>query len=87
MQFGVNHLAHFQLFLELQDLLLSSATPSRASRVVNTSSTTHRTAAVHFEDPHYKHRQYDAVCLVHSCIAHAILHSNPKQAPVCSSMG
>ncbi|KAL5384330.1 hypothetical protein DPSP01_005477 [Paraphaeosphaeria sporulosa] len=40
-QFGVNHLAHFLLFQLLKPMLLASATPTFASRVVNVASSGH----------------------------------------------
>lgn len=49
-QFGVNHLAHFLLFQRLKSILLSSATPSFPSRVVNLSSSGHRVAPINFDD-------------------------------------
>lgn len=49
-QFGVNHLAHFLLFQRFKQTLLNSATESFPSRVVNLSSSGHRTAGVNFDD-------------------------------------
>lgn len=42
MQFAVNHLSHFLLFQLLKPALLSSATSTMCSRVVNVSSSGHR---------------------------------------------
>lgn len=39
--FGINHLAHFYLFLLLKELLLKSSTPSFHSRVISVSSSIH----------------------------------------------
>lgn len=49
-QFTTNHLSHFLLFSLLQDLLLSSSTPSFHSRVVSVSSAAHRYGEVNFAD-------------------------------------
>ena len=62
MQFGVNHLAHFALFLELKDLLLKSATPSFRSRVVSVASDAHLVSAVRFDDISFETEEYDNVC-------------------------
>ncbi|RYP91074.1 hypothetical protein DL770_002819 [Monosporascus sp. CRB-9-2] len=50
LQFGTNHLSHFLLFYLLRDLLLASATPQFASRVVNVSSLAHRYSPVRFDN-------------------------------------
>ncbi|GME56967.1 Short-chain dehydrogenase/reductase SDR [Neofusicoccum parvum] len=49
-QFATCHLGHFLLFELLKPALLSSATPSFPSRVVNVSSIGHRVAEVRFDD-------------------------------------
>lgn len=49
-QFGTNHLGHFLLFLLVKDALLTSTTPSLASRVVNVSSSGHRLGGIHFDN-------------------------------------
>jgi NAD(P)-dependent dehydrogenase (short-subunit alcohol dehydrogenase family) len=51
LQFGTNHLSHFLLFHQLQDLLIASATPAFHSRVVNVSSSGHRYGPLRLEDP------------------------------------
>jgi NAD(P)-dependent dehydrogenase (short-subunit alcohol dehydrogenase family) len=60
-QFGTNHLAHFLLFQLLKPTLLTSATPSFASRVICLSSTVHRTATLNFSDLNFKNTPYDPV--------------------------
>ena len=49
--FGTNHLGHFLLFQLLKPLLLSSSTEDFNSRVVNVSSSGHRSCSINFEDP------------------------------------
>lgn len=49
-QFGVNYLSHFLLFHRLKSTLLASATPSFPSRIVNVSSSGHRTAPINWDD-------------------------------------
>ena len=44
--FGVNHLAHFYLFLLLKPLLLASTTPSFNSRVISVASSIHQMGSV-----------------------------------------
>lgn len=53
-QFATNHLGHFQLTLEIWDLLLQNG-----ARVVNLSSLGHRLSAVDFDDPDFLNRQYN----------------------------
>lgn len=50
LQFGTNHLGHFQLFHLLKDTLLASAAPDFPSRVVSVSSVGHRVAPVNFDN-------------------------------------
>jgi len=49
-QFGTNHLAHFLLFELLRDTLLSSSTPTFASRVVNVTSGSHRDGPIKWDN-------------------------------------
>ena len=49
-QFGTNHLAPFLLFQLLLPTLLSSSTPSFASRVVNVTSGSHRNGPMNFSN-------------------------------------
>ncbi|MCJ1231845.1 hypothetical protein MMC12_008524 [Toensbergia leucococca] len=53
-QFGTNHLAHFLLFQLLRPVLLSSSTPSFASRVINLTSGSHRSGPMHFDNLNLK---------------------------------
>lgn len=50
MQFGVNHMGHFLLTLELLPLM------GPGSRIVNVSSGAHKAGRIHFEDIHLKKR-------------------------------
>jgi NAD(P)-dependent dehydrogenase (short-subunit alcohol dehydrogenase family) len=50
LQIGTNHLSHFLLFYLLQDVLLSSSTPSFHSRVINVSSSAHRYSPLDLEN-------------------------------------
>ncbi len=56
LQFGVNHVGHFVLTMELMELL--NATPG--SRVVNVSSQAHRLGNLDFSDLHWERRKYNA---------------------------
>lgn len=49
-QFGTNHLGHFLLFQLLKPLLLSSSSPTSASRVIMVSSRGHRSKPVQLDD-------------------------------------
>lgn len=53
-QFGICHLAHFLLFDELKEALLSSATAAYPSRVVSVASMAHRYGSVRLDDPNFK---------------------------------
>jgi protochlorophyllide reductase len=53
-QFGVNHLGHFALTLDLLDLLATSP----GSRVVVHTSLSHRIGRVRLDDPHFDRRPY-----------------------------
>ncbi|MDH4169745.1 MAG: SDR family NAD(P)-dependent oxidoreductase [Acidimicrobiia bacterium] len=55
MQFAVNHLGHFALTQRLTPLLLAAA----PSRVVNLSSTGHRTSGIRWDDLHFQRDPYD----------------------------
>ena len=54
-QFGTNHLGHFLLTRELMPLLEKGG----AQRIVNLSSRGHHLGGVDFNDPNYRHRDYD----------------------------
>ncbi|KAJ3007588.1 hypothetical protein HKX48_009043 [Thoreauomyces humboldtii] len=58
-QFGTNHLGHFLFFQLLKPLLLASATPEFASRVVSVSSMGHRSSPVLLDDYNFEKRAYD----------------------------
>jgi NAD(P)-dependent dehydrogenase (short-subunit alcohol dehydrogenase family) len=55
MQFGTNHLGHF----ELTRLLLPQLEAARGARVVNLSSDGHRLADIDLDDPNWERRDYD----------------------------
>lgn len=58
-QFGVNHLAHFLLFKQLEPTLLASSTPEFQSRVVSVASSCHRILNVHLDDLDLQKTGYD----------------------------
>jgi NAD(P)-dependent dehydrogenase (short-subunit alcohol dehydrogenase family) len=59
---GINHLAHFLLFQELKQLLISGAAQSKSlSRVVCVSSSGHRFSGINFDDINFDRSDYDAV--------------------------
>ncbi|MEO5709538.1 MAG: SDR family NAD(P)-dependent oxidoreductase [Nocardioidaceae bacterium] len=55
-QFATNHLGHFVLTTGLHDAL---AAASDGARVVSVSSSGHLSSPVHFDDLHFKRRDYD----------------------------
>ena len=57
--FGINHLAHFLLFLLLKDALLSSSTPQSSSRVVMVTSGAHMICTVDVDDLDFTKRGYN----------------------------
>ena len=59
MQIGTCHFGHYLLGVGLVPALLKGAQSGRASRVVSLSSIGHRRGPVHFDDPNYRHRDYD----------------------------
>ena len=59
-QFGVNHLAHFLLFKQLEPILLASSTPDFHSRVVSVASSCHRFSNVQLDDLDLQKIGYDA---------------------------
>ncbi|KAI1322329.1 hypothetical protein F5Y16DRAFT_413312 [Xylariaceae sp. FL0255] len=50
MHFATNYLGHFLLFYLLKDLMVASATPEFASRVVQVSSASHHVSEINFDD-------------------------------------
>lgn len=60
MQIGTNHFGHFLATTLLADSLVAGAQKAgRESRLVSLSSIGHRRSPVDFDDPHFKHREYD----------------------------
>ena len=59
MQFGTNHLGHFQLTRELMPLVEKSAESGHDARIINLSSRGHHLDRVHFDDPNYQQREYE----------------------------
>ena len=59
MQFGTNHLGHFQLTKELMPLVERAAAGGSDARIVNLSSRGHHFAPVNLEDPNFTRREYD----------------------------
>ncbi|KAF9876843.1 hypothetical protein CkaCkLH20_05689 [Colletotrichum karsti] len=57
--FGVNHVAHFALFLGVQEMLLKSATAEFPSRVTMVSSSAHRVNPVNLDDYNLTKCEYD----------------------------
>lgn len=57
-QFGVNHLAHFLLFMLLKDTMIKSSSPEFASRVVNVSSSGHMAGEVQFDNYGFEKGNY-----------------------------
>jgi NAD(P)-dependent dehydrogenase (short-subunit alcohol dehydrogenase family) len=56
MQFGTNHLGHFELTRLLEPAVLAGAAP----RIVNLSSAAHSISDVDLEDPNFQRTDYDA---------------------------
>jgi NAD(P)-dependent dehydrogenase (short-subunit alcohol dehydrogenase family) len=56
MQFGTNHLGHFELTRLLQPAVVAGNQP----RIVNLSSAAHGISDVDLDDPNYEHGDYDA---------------------------
>ncbi len=54
-QFAINHLGHFELTRRLAPALRSA----RRSRVVCLTSNAHHLTDVHWDDPHFRHHEYD----------------------------
>lgn len=57
-QFGTNYLSHFLLFHLLKRALLLASTPTFASRVINVSSSGHRSSGILFADPNFLSTPY-----------------------------
>ncbi|KAI9149636.1 Oxidoreductase calI [Paramyrothecium foliicola] len=72
--FATNHLGHFLLFELLKPALLASSTPDFQSRVVNVSSSTHRTIPQLVESDNYNFEKSEYV--------HMLAYANSKLANV-----
>ena len=59
MQLGTNHFGHFALGVGLARALMNGAQDGRAARLVSLSSIGHLRSAMNFEDPNYRHRDYE----------------------------
>ena len=59
MQIGTNHFGHFALGVGLARALMNGAAAGRSARLVSLSSIGHLRSAMNFEDPNYRHRDYD----------------------------
>jgi NAD(P)-dependent dehydrogenase (short-subunit alcohol dehydrogenase family) len=59
MQLGTNHFGHFALGVGLARALMNGAQEGRTARLVSLSSIGHVRSAMNFEDPNYRHRDYD----------------------------
>lgn len=70
-QFGTNHLGHF----ELTRLLFPALVAADGARVVNLSSEGHRMGDVDFEDPNWEHREYDKFAAYGASKTANILHA------------
>jgi NAD(P)-dependent dehydrogenase (short-subunit alcohol dehydrogenase family) len=57
-QFAINHLGSFLLFSLLKDALLSSASSSNPSRVVNVTSYGHRLGSIQWDDLNFEKTEY-----------------------------
>ncbi len=55
-QFATNHLGHFQLAAQLWPLVKVAGS---GARVVALTSLAHKRSAVHLDDPHFQHRDYE----------------------------
>ncbi|KWX68343.1 SDR family NAD(P)-dependent oxidoreductase [Mycobacterium sp. NAZ190054] len=71
MQFGTNHLGHF----ELTRLLFPALVAADGARVVNLSSAGHRMGDVDFEDPNWERRDYDKFAAYGASKTANVLHA------------
>jgi NAD(P)-dependent dehydrogenase (short-subunit alcohol dehydrogenase family) len=69
-QFGTNHLGHF----ELTRLLVSNLVAADGARIVILSSDGHRLSDVDFDDPNWEHREYDKFAAYGASKTANILH-------------
>ena len=70
MQFGTNHLGHF----ELTRLLVPQLVAAGGARIVNLSSDGHRLSDVDLDDPNWQHREYDKFAAYGASKTANILH-------------
>jgi NAD(P)-dependent dehydrogenase (short-subunit alcohol dehydrogenase family) len=71
MQFGTNHLGHF----EFTRLLFPALVAADGARVVNLSSEGHRMGDVDFDDPNFEHRDYDKFAAYGASKTANVLHA------------
>jgi len=71
MQFGTNHLGHFELTRLLEPQLAAAG----GARIVNLSSDGHRLADIDFDDPNWQHRAYDKFAAYGASKTANILHA------------
>jgi NAD(P)-dependent dehydrogenase (short-subunit alcohol dehydrogenase family) len=71
MQFGTNHLGHF----ELTRLLAPRLAAAGGARIVNMSSDGHRLSDVDLDDPNWEHREYDKFAAYGASKTANILHT------------
>ena len=70
-QFGTNHLGHF----ELTRLLFPALVAADGARVVNLSSEGHRISDIDFEDPNWESREYDKFAAYGASKTANVLHA------------
>jgi NAD(P)-dependent dehydrogenase (short-subunit alcohol dehydrogenase family) len=70
MQFGTNHLGHFELTRLLEAHLVAAG----GARIVNLSSDGHRLSDVDLDDPNWQHREYDKFAAYGASKTANILH-------------
>jgi len=71
MQFGTNHLGHF----ELTRLLVPQLVAAAGARIVNLSSDGHRLSDVDLDDPNWQHREYDKFAAYGASKTANVLHA------------
>jgi NAD(P)-dependent dehydrogenase (short-subunit alcohol dehydrogenase family) len=71
MQFGTNHLGHF----ELTRLLVPRLAAAGGARIVNLSSDGHRLSDIDLDDPNWEHREYDKFAAYGASKTANILHT------------
>ena len=59
MQIGTNHFGHFALGVGLARALMNGVQDGRNARLVSLSSVAHLRSAMNFDDPQYRHRDYE----------------------------